>query len=134
MQTECRFYHPRSSLDVQLSLSRIAVVPTLKGAPDIIIASNNPPDRWASCVFGAINQAEFGSAIAGGKRASGDRIWDDKVGVFRPNSPMASDVGLQVLASKRDYAKVKRDLAAAGYQGECILHVGRCSLSPTNRT
>ena len=31
---------------------------------------------------------------------------------------MASDAGMSVLTAPRDYAKVRRDLAAAGYNGE----------------
>jgi peptide/nickel transport system substrate-binding protein len=42
-------------------------------------------------------------------------------GFFTSNSPMASKVGIEALSSRRDIAKVKRDLAAAGYAGERVV-------------
>ncbi len=78
---------------------------------------NNPAIRRA--VLGAINQSEIMEAVAGTDHA----MWDDKVGVFCPDSPMASDAGMQVLTGPRDYDKVKRDLAAAGYKGERVAYL-----------
>jgi ABC-type transport system substrate-binding protein len=69
---------------------------------------NNAAIRRA--VLGAINQDEVGTAVTGNDRTQ----WDDNVGVFCPNSPMASEAGLEVLTSARDDDKVKHDLAAAG--------------------
>jgi peptide/nickel transport system substrate-binding protein len=48
-------------------------------------------------------------------------LWTVPCGFFPPASPMASDAGMSVLAGKRDYAKVKRDLEAAGYKGEKVV-------------
>jgi peptide/nickel transport system substrate-binding protein len=45
-------------------------------------------------------------------------MWRTPTGFFCPGVPMASDVGLSVLASPRDEAKVKADLKAAGYNNE----------------
>jgi len=42
-------------------------------------------------------------------------------GIFTPNTPLATDAGLDVLTSKRDLATVRRDLDAAGYKGEKIV-------------
>ena len=41
-------------------------------------------------------------------------------GVFCPNTPMSSNVGLEPLQGQRDYAKAKEMLKAAGYAGEKI--------------
>ena len=78
---------------------------------------NNPAIRRA--MLGAVDQDEIMSAVAGTDAS----MWTDKVGVFCPDSPMASDAGIEVLASKRDYDKVKRDLAAAGYNGEKVAYL-----------
>jgi peptide/nickel transport system substrate-binding protein len=112
------------------------LIPLLKKAPDVRVTSfnfagsmgimrfnhlhppfDNPQIRRA--VLGAINQSEIAEGLAGSDRA----MWDDKVGFFCPNSPMASDAGIQVLSAPRDYDKVKRDLAAAGYKGERIVYL-----------
>jgi peptide/nickel transport system substrate-binding protein len=64
-----------------------------------------------------VDQADFMTAVAGTDPSG----WRDKVGFFPPGSPLASDVGMQVLEGPRDLNKVKRDLAAAGYKGEKIV-------------
>ena len=48
-------------------------------------------------------------------------LWRDRVGLFPPGSPLASEAGVEILSGPRDYDKVKRDLAAAGYRGEKII-------------
>ena len=53
-------------------------------------------------------------AVAGDDRS----MWRAGVGIFTPASPLANDAGMAVLNGPRDLAKVKRDLAAAGYNGE----------------
>ncbi|MCK8783434.1 ABC transporter substrate-binding protein [Roseomonas sp. NAR14] len=65
-------------------------------------------------VLKAVRQADFMEAVAGADRS----IWRDNVGVFTPGSPMASDAGMSVLSGKHDPAALKRELAAAGYNGE----------------
>jgi peptide/nickel transport system substrate-binding protein len=75
---------------------------------------DNPAIRRA--LLGAINQADVMIALAGTDRAS----WHDRIGLFSPDSPMANEAGIEALSSPRDYAKVKRDLAAAGYRGEPV--------------
>ncbi|MDU7521334.1 MAG: ABC transporter substrate-binding protein [Roseomonas mucosa] len=75
---------------------------------------NNPAIRRA--LLGAVNQADYMSAVIGDDRS----LWRDNVGFFPPDTPMASDVGMEALTSPRDYDKVKADLKAAGYKGEKI--------------
>ena len=76
---------------------------------------DNPGIRRA--LLGAVDQAEAMSAIAGSDRNN----WRDDVGLFGTGSPLATDVGIEVLRSPRDYAAVKQALAAAGYKGEKIV-------------
>ncbi len=76
---------------------------------------DNPAIRRA--LLGAIDQAEFMTAVAGDERA----LWKDHVGVFSPDTPLATRDGTEKLVGKRDFDAVKRDLAAAGYKGERIV-------------
>jgi peptide/nickel transport system substrate-binding protein len=73
---------------------------------------DNPGIRRA--LLGAFSQTDMMQAVAG----ENPTMWKDGVGFFSPISPFATDVGMEVLKSPRDMAKVKRDLAAAGYNGE----------------
>jgi peptide/nickel transport system substrate-binding protein len=76
---------------------------------------NNPAIRRA--LLGAVDQAEFMQAVAG----DDPTLWKADVGYFPPSSPMAGQVGMEALEGKRDLAKVKRDLAAAGYNNERVV-------------
>jgi peptide/nickel transport system substrate-binding protein len=67
-------------------------------------------------VLGAVVQSDYMQAIAGDDTA----MWHDGVGIFCPNSAMASDAGMEVLTGKRDLDRSKRELAAAGYAGERV--------------
>src|ERR1700756_3637984 len=96
------------------------LVDQVSGDPNITVASHfatasgimtfnhryppfdNPAIRRA--LLGAVDQAEAMSAIAGGDRSN----WRDDVGLFGTGSPLASDVGIDVLRRPRDYAAVKR--------------------------
>ncbi len=73
---------------------------------------NNPAIRRA--LLGAFSQQDMMQAVAGEDRS----MWKAGVGFFTPVSAFANDAGMEVLNSPRDLAKVKRDLAAAGYNGE----------------
>jgi peptide/nickel transport system substrate-binding protein len=84
---------------------------------------NNPAIRRA--VLSAFDQSDFMLAVAGDDKA----MWHAPVGFFTPGSPMANDEGLSVFRGPRDYAKVKRDLEAAGYKGEKVVLLG--STDPT---
>ncbi|WP_419899470.1 ABC transporter substrate-binding protein [Roseomonas sp. USHLN139] len=79
---------------------------------------DNPAIRRA--LLGAVNQADFVQAVAGADPA----MWHAPIGFFTPGSPMASDAGMEVFKGPRDYDKVKRELAAAGYKGEKVVLLG----------
>ncbi len=76
---------------------------------------DNPAIRRA--LLGAVSQAEFMTVVSGDDKT----LWRDGVGAFTPGSPMASDAGMEVLRGPRDLAKVRADLAAAGYKGEKVV-------------
>jgi peptide/nickel transport system substrate-binding protein len=75
---------------------------------------NNPAIRRA--LLGAVNQADYMTAVIGIDRS----LWREGVGFFPPGTPLASDAGLEALTTPRDMDKVRRDLAAAGYNGERV--------------
>jgi peptide/nickel transport system substrate-binding protein len=75
-------------------------------------------------LMGAINQTDFINAAIG----IDPSLWHIPTGYFPPNSPMASDVGLDVLTGPRDLDKVARDLRTAGYRGEKIVLIALASL------
>jgi peptide/nickel transport system substrate-binding protein len=76
---------------------------------------NNPAIRRA--MLGGVEQSDYMIGMVGTDPA----LWHVPCGVFCPGTPLANDSGLEVLTSKRDLAKVKRDLAAAGYGGEKVV-------------
>jgi peptide/nickel transport system substrate-binding protein len=76
---------------------------------------DNPAVRRA--LLGAIDQGEAMTAVAG----TDPQNWRDGIGVFGSGTPLATDVGIEVLRSPRDYAAVKKALAEAGYKGEKIV-------------
>jgi len=76
---------------------------------------NNPAIRRA--LLGAVNQPDVMTAVA----TDDSSMWHTPTGVFCPGTPMANDVGLSVLTGPRDYARVKADLKAAGYNGEKVV-------------
>jgi len=76
---------------------------------------DNPAIRRA--LLGAIDQREFMIAVAG----TDPSYWRADVGFFAPASPMASSAGMGVFAGKRDFDKVKREIAEAGYKGERVV-------------
>ena len=73
---------------------------------------NNAALRRA--LLGAVNQEDFMIAAAG----TDQQNWHTPVGMFCPQSPMASMAGMEVLTGPRDLAAVKRAVAASGYAGE----------------
>ncbi|MBB4368324.1 peptide/nickel transport system substrate-binding protein [Bradyrhizobium sp. cir1] len=76
---------------------------------------NNPAIRRA--FLAAVNQADYMTAVMGEDHS----LWKDDVGFFLPNSPSASDVGLDVFKQPRSVEKVKKELHAAGYNGEKVV-------------
>jgi peptide/nickel transport system substrate-binding protein len=112
----------------------IDLVPVLKQTKDITVTVKDrtgeigclrfnhlyPPfDNPAICrvVTEAIDQKEVMEAVAG---ADPSLIRTD-VGLFVPGTPMASTVGVGITRGPKDYEKLKRDLAAAGYKGEKVV-------------
>jgi len=73
---------------------------------------NNPAVRRV--LAKAVSQTEMMDAI-GADASTTD------VGFFTPESPMASKTGVPIGAPTPDYANLKRELAAAGYNGEKIV-------------
>ena len=65
-------------------------------------------------LLGAVNQQDYMIAAA----TTDTQNWRTGVGVFCPQSPMASDVGMPVLTGPRDMDAVKRAVVASGYKGE----------------
>jgi peptide/nickel transport system substrate-binding protein len=68
-------------------------------------------------LLGAVQQSDFMTAVIGTDRS----LWREEIGFFPPGTPMASDAGVEALTAPRDLDKVKRDLAAAGYNGERVV-------------
>ncbi|MEO3470860.1 ABC transporter substrate-binding protein [Roseomonas sp. CAU 1739] len=68
-------------------------------------------------LLGAVDQAAFMTAVIGADRS----LWRDDVGIFPPGTPFANDEGLGVLDGTRDFDKVKREIAEAGYGGEKVV-------------
>ena len=75
---------------------------------------DNPAIRRA--LLGAIDQADFMTAVAGDDRT----LWKDRVGVFSPGTPMATEAGIEVLTGKRDLGRVRQAIKDAGYGGETV--------------
>jgi peptide/nickel transport system substrate-binding protein len=76
---------------------------------------NNP----AICrvVVAAMDQKEIMEGVAG----SDPSLYKTDVGLFVPGTPMASTAGVEITRGPKDYDKLKKDLAAAGYNGERIV-------------
>jgi peptide/nickel transport system substrate-binding protein len=68
-------------------------------------------------MLGAVDQSEVMRAVAG----SDPSAWRDRVGLFSPNSRMANGEGIEVLSGPRDRDRVRRELAAAGYDGRPVV-------------
>ncbi len=76
---------------------------------------DNPAIRRV--ILRAVKQDEFIQAAAGG---SPDLVQTD-IGLFVPGTPMASKVGVEITRGDADIAKLKKELAAAGYNGEKVV-------------
>lgn len=76
---------------------------------------NNPAIRRV--VLAAMDQKEVMEAVCG----AAPSLYKIEVGLFVPGTPMASTAGTEIMRGPKDLAKLKRDLAAAGYNGEKIV-------------
>ena len=85
--------------------------------------SLNPPfDNPAirRIVLSAVNQQDFMEAVAGAEPS----LIKQGAGILAKASPMASDVGTEITKGRKDYDKIKQELAAAGYDGRKIVLLG----------
>jgi peptide/nickel transport system substrate-binding protein len=76
---------------------------------------DNPAIRRA--LLGAVQQSDYMIGMVGNDTS----LWRTPCGFFTPNTPLASNAGMDVLISKRDLSKVKHELEAAGYKGEKVV-------------
>ena len=80
----------------------------------------NPPFDNAAlrrALLGAVNQSDYMIGMVG----TDSKLWMDRCGYLTPGTPMASEAGMDALASLRDPEAVKRAIAPAGYKGEKIV-------------
>jgi peptide/nickel transport system substrate-binding protein len=113
------------------------LLPVLRRNRNIVVALPNPTGMMAwgrfnhlhppfdnqrirRALMGAINQADYMTAVTGTDRS----LWRDGVGFFPPETPFASDAGLEVLRGPRDLDRVRREIEAAGYRGEKVVLLG----------
>jgi peptide/nickel transport system substrate-binding protein len=87
---------------------------------------DNPAIRRA--FLAGINETDYMTAVMGDDRS----LWNDKCGFFLPDSPYATDAGMEVLTGPRSLDKVKHDLDAAGYKGEKVVFVVPTDLPALN--
>jgi peptide/nickel transport system substrate-binding protein len=71
-------------------------------------------------VLACVNQEVFMQAVSGAE----PELYHTNVGLFTPGMPMATTAGTAALTARTDFDKVKRELAAAGYNGERIVLLG----------
>jgi peptide/nickel transport system substrate-binding protein len=83
---------------------------------------DNPAVRRV--VATAIDQKDVMTAVAG----SVPELVKTDVGLFVPGTPMANDVGVALTRGPKDYAKIKKELEAAGYKGEKIVILAATSI------
>jgi peptide/nickel transport system substrate-binding protein len=76
---------------------------------------DNPRVRRA--LLASLNQADYMTAVAGDDR----RAWRGDVGFFAPDTPMATAEGMAAITGPRDFARARRELTEAGYQGERVV-------------
>jgi peptide/nickel transport system substrate-binding protein len=66
-------------------------------------------------VLGAVDQSQFMQAYS-----SDPATWRVKLGMFCPDTPMASGAGMEALFGPTDIAAARAAVAAAGYKGEAV--------------
>lgn len=71
-------------------------------------------------VLPAILQSDFMAAVAGDDPAN----YNDRCGIFTPNTPMATEVGLEALTGPRSLDRAKALLKASGYDGAKVRLIG----------
>ena len=76
---------------------------------------DNPAIR--RIVLAAMDQREIMEVVAGAEPS----LIKTDVGIFVPDTPMASKLGVEQTRGPKDYEKLKKDLTAAGYKGEKVV-------------
>lgn len=116
------------------------LLPVLGKAPGVVVETTDlfgnaglirfnhlhPPfnnQKLRQAVLAMVNQKDFLAAIMG----ADSPLTQDRVGVFTPGTPLASDAGMEKLTSKRDLAEARRLVAESGYKGERVV-----IMSPTD--
>ncbi len=79
---------------------------------------DNPAIRQV--LLKVVDQTDFMQAVTG----DDPKLRHVPAGFFCPGLPMASEAGLDVLTSKRDFDAAKKALTAAGYKGEKVVLMG----------
>ena len=99
---------------------RLAIVDSLGHMLTMMMNHLQPPfsnRAIRQAMLRAVNQQDFVLAVAGAQ----PDICRTGVGLFPPGSSMASDAGLDVFRDKPDMERVRRDIIAAGYNGERVV-------------
>jgi peptide/nickel transport system substrate-binding protein len=94
---------------------------------ELVPPFDNPAIR--RIVVSAIDQQDFMQAVGG---ATPDLLVRQKVGLFVPGTPMASDVGVEAMQGAKDPDKLRRQLADAGYRGERVVALAATDLPSVN--
>lgn len=68
-------------------------------------------------VVAAINQKDVMESVCGAEPS----LYRTDIGLFAPGTPMASKTGVEITRGPKDYDRLKRELAAAGYDGRKIV-------------
>jgi peptide/nickel transport system substrate-binding protein len=113
----------RQSGDVRTALtSSLGFVATMALNP-LHPPMDNPAFRRV--LLSAFNQADFMTAVAGTEKG----MWRDGVGLYTPDTPYATNVGMEDLTSSSDVVGLKRALGASGYKGEKVVLMGASDLA-----
>ena len=124
---------PNSDLIPQLKTAKGVVLPVLIPTGSVATMRfnqmqppfNNPAIRRA--IVHAVKQSDYMIAVQG----EDPRTWREGVGYFCPDTPMASDAGMENLTSARNLDAVKKELEAAGYRGEKVVLLGPMDIPST---
>jgi peptide/nickel transport system substrate-binding protein len=79
-------------------------------------------------VLACVSQQTFMEAFAGAQ----PELYRTNVGLFTPGTPMANQAGIEALTARTDFDAVKKELAAAGYNGETVVLIAVATV-PTLR-
>ncbi len=110
------------------------LVPILRRARDVVVKRNSPLGTIGTGIFNtlhppfdkpavrravlrAMSQADFMTAAAG----ADPTLWKADAGVFTPGTPLATDAGIEAITAPRDLDRSRRELRAAGYNGETVV-------------